>query len=448
MSLVGFASAEAFDPKSVCDGVTLTVAVAENTRISDWNENEMTRYIEDKLGVNLEFEVYPKADFFSKVNAMVMAGDELPDLIIFPSSDNTSYLNWAKQGALKELSDYYADPNLSANITAANEGAGYDIATYMKNGDNQIYALPRLEQGIGMQSTQRFWIYQPWLDEMGVGVPATIDEYYDVCKYVSEHDMNGNGDTTDEYALMGYGFDDADTNWGDWFEPLMRAVVDAWDPNFAVVNDGQVSFAYTTDAWKEGLKYIKKFFDEGLIGTELFTNTIDDCKANLYAEGPLCLSFTGWQWEGDDLKIKNNYTYVDGLKGPDGQEGYSDYMPILPSAGAVISADSKNPEAAFLVCDLMGCEYLSLITRYGEEGVNWAYWDTVLSGNVLNPEEYAAQGGDDYPIDWVSAYADTPSGLPPTRRTSAGCRPVRLSVRPRCRRCAPCRSPLRTRKTS
>ena len=73
---VDTASAEAageFDPHTICDGVTITIAVPENTRISDWKNNDSCRYIEEKLGVNLEFEVYPSADFTTKINTMVTA---------------------------------------------------------------------------------------------------------------------------------------------------------------------------------------------------------------------------------------------------------------------------------------------------------------------------------------------------------------------------------------
>ena len=404
-SLLGIAGAEEFDPKAVCNGCTITIAVPEVTRISDWKNNEQTKYIEEALNVNLEFEVYPSADFTSKINAMVMGNDELPDLII--GGIGSAYQGWAREGALLELSEFYADPNLSPNITAACAGAGYDIGSYMKDGDGNAYGLPSLEQGLGMQSWNRFWVYQPWLDQMGVEAPTTIDEFVECCKYIAENDMNGNGDTTDEKVIIGAGFNDGTNGWYDWFEPLMSAFVYAWDPKFVVVNDGEVSFAYTSDAWKEGLTYIKEnLFDTGFIGTDLFTNGQDESKAMLYSDPITCFAFSGWIWEGGDAKTATEYTSVS-LKGPDGQEGYSQYMPILPSVKGVISASCENPEAAFLVADMMCSEYLSLITRYGKEGLNWAYWDRVLAEDVLVPEQYVAQGGGDNEIEWISSYADT-----------------------------------------
>jgi len=393
----------AFDAKAICEGKTITICVKENARISDWKNNKQTKYIEETLGVNLEFTVFPSADYSDKLNAIVAAGDTLPDIVMAPGS---AYKNWASEGALLELSKYYEDPNFSANILIASEGAGYNIGDYMKDGDGNIYGLPSLEQGYGMESWQRFWVYKPWLEQLGKEVPTTIDEFYEIAKLIATTDLDGDGDTTNEKAIIGAGFN-TNSMRDDWFDPLMSAFVYAWDSNFFTVSDdGKVGLAYETEEWKEGLKYIKKFFDEGLIGDYVFTNTRETMEANLYSEKASVFSFTGWAYEGSDIYIRNDYTWT-ALTNAKGENGYSQYMPKLPSVGGVISADCENPDAAFLVCDLLCGEYLSFSTRYGEEGVHWAYWDQVLKEDVLDPKNYAAQGGDKYEIGWISSYADT-----------------------------------------
>lgn len=401
---VDTAAAEAageFDPHTICDGVTITIAVPENTRISDWKNNDSCRYIEEKLGVNLEFEVYPSADFTTKINTMVTAGDKLPDLIFSPGSN---YVNWISEGAIRELSDLYADENLSANIRIASEGAGYDIIEYMRNGDGEIYGFPGLEQSYGFDSKIRFWVYKPWCDQLGVDVPTSIDEYLEICRQVINTDMNGNGSTSDEKALVGYGFNDNSGQGYEWFPGLMSAFVYSWDANFFTVDENDVvGLAYTTDAWKEGLKYIKQFFDEGIIDSSIFTGTEDDAKAQILTDGPTVFSWSGYDYFGSDLEVGNQYVWTH-LTNPDGENGYSYYKPVLPSVAAVMSADCENPEAAFLVCDIMCDEYYGLFTRYGKEGEDWAYWDQVIAEDVLNPDDYAAQGGEDYAVEWISTY--------------------------------------------
>lgn len=351
---VDTAAAEAageFDPHTICDGVTITIAVPENTRISDWKNNDSCRYIEEKLGVNLEFEVYPSADFTTKINTMVTAGDKLPDLIFSPGSN---YVNWISEGAIRELSDLYADENLSANIRIASEGAGYDIIEYMRNGDGEIYGFPGLEQSYGFDSKIRFWVYKPWCDQLGVDVPTSIDEYLEICRQVINTDMNGNGSTSDEKALVGYGFNDNSGQGYEWFPGLMSAFVYSWDVNFFTVDENDVvGLAYTTDAWKEGLKYIKQFFDEGIIDSSIFTGTEDDTKAQILTDGPTVFSWSGYDYFGSDLEVGNQYVWT----------------------------HLTNPE-----------------------GEDWAYWDQVIAEDVINPDDYAAQGGEDYAVEWISTY--------------------------------------------
>ena len=47
----------AFDPKSVCEGVKITIAVPADDEVIDWDTNALTLYIEESLGVDLEFDV-------------------------------------------------------------------------------------------------------------------------------------------------------------------------------------------------------------------------------------------------------------------------------------------------------------------------------------------------------------------------------------------------------
>ena len=51
----------------------------------------------------------------------------------------------------------------------------------------------------------------------------------------------------------------------------MNCFVYAGDCDYFTVNDGVVGAAYTTEEWKEGLKYIRDMIKDGLIATESLT---------------------------------------------------------------------------------------------------------------------------------------------------------------------------------
>ena len=364
------AEAEAFDPRTITEGVKLTIATKENSRIVDWNNMDQTLAIEEALGVDLEFVSYPSADYASKLNVMIMSGEELPDILFSPGSSNVP--GWIEEGALIPLNEYYANPDYAKNINDASERTETDIAQYLTMSDGNIYAIPYWNHDPGAEVSQKLWVYQPWLDQLGVKMPETTEEFYELCQKVAATDLNGNG-KNDEVCLTASGI-------GNWFDFLMTPYVYAHDNYFRVVEDGKVSFAYTTEEWKEGLKYIRKFFEEGLIPLETLTQNSDQYKAIAFAETPTLFSFSGWCYEGTDIYRRSEYNYIVALEGPTGRK-VSHYQPSLPSVGAVITSDCENPDAAFLVLDYLCSEEMGLTSRYGKQGENWEYWENVQLDN-------------------------------------------------------------------
>ena len=380
----------AFDPRSITEGVTLTIATKEHARITDWNELETTKKIEEDLGVNLEFVSYPSADYESKLNVMVMSGEELPDIIFNPGN---GYTSWISEGVLLPLTDYYNNPDFAVNINDASERTETNIAQYMTQTDGNIYAIPNWSHDPGAEVSQKFWLYQPWLDQLGVEMPQTTEEYYELCKLVAATDLNGNG-KNDEVCLTASGI-------SGWFDFLMTPYVYAHDSLFRVVENGQVSFAYTTEEWKEGLKYIKKFFDEGLIPLETLTQNWDQYTAICFAETPTLLTFCGWCYEGADPQRRSEYNYLVALEGPTGRK-VSHYQPSTPGVGAVITTDCENPDAAFLVLDYLCSEEAGLTSRYGKRGTDWDYWEDVT---LENKDDYGPTF-EGYDISILAQYPD------------------------------------------
>lgn len=353
------------DVKEVTDGEKLTIAVPSNAKVLDFNTNNMTKKMEEDLGVDLEFIELPSADYASKLNVMIMGGEELPDIIFSPSS----YTNWIEEGVLYDLTPFYENKTFSKNIQAGAERSGKDLVGYITRPEGGIYCVPRFIEETYTSVQQKLWVYQPWLDQLGAKVPTTMDEYYEVCKQVVATDLNGNG-KKDEIGITGSGL-------GMWFDCMMSSFVYAHDSSWRLIEDGKISFAYTTDEWKEGLKYMKKFFDDGIIPKETLSQAQDQYKAIYNAATPTLFSFADWNYTGTDLNRRAEYTVVPALTGPNGAR-YSCNQPVVPTAGAVITVDCENPLAAFLVCDYMCSEEMSLTQRYGERGVDWDYMEDVV----------------------------------------------------------------------
>lgn len=399
-----------FDPRSITEGVTLTIAVASDDEVIDWETNNTTLMIEEEFGVDLKFETYASADFQDKINVMVNGGDKLPD-IIFGSGVNglEAIANWASEGALIPLNEFYENPDYAKNINLACEKLGVDIPSQLKDADGNIWAAPKYIDSPVDTAAYKLWINTEYAAALGWDeIPTTTEGFYELCKaFVAAGDMNGNG-IDDEVALTGRG------DKLRWFKYLMSSFAYTWDDYYLDVTDGTLSFAYTSDGWKEGLKYVKRFIDEELISTTALTQDKASYSAIVTNSEAVVLADVAYlpQMINNDIaeqyKTKLKYDWVPALETPEGnKEAY--YSDVTAKNGAVITVDCENPDAAFIVLDYMCSETMSITWRWGQEGVNWDYWENVDESKLpegTTKEDYAGRLAAEYPTPVFIPYSD------------------------------------------
>ena len=388
-------------PAAAEETKTLTVWTAENLRIEDWNTNEMTLWLEEKLGCNLEIiPLTASADYNTKVNMALTAGKvkDLPDVIIGAFSDANVW-EWAQAETILPLTAYYADPALAVEINIAKERTGVDYPKQITSPDGNIYSVAMLNQSYSNEYPAKMWYSSSWLEALGATVPTTTDEFCALLRRVHETDLNGNG-KNDEIGLAGTFGTVAGFNYTYWFEYLMNAFVYAGDTQYRTVTDGTVALAYTTDAWKEGLKYIRQMFAEGLIAPETLTMSVDQFRALMNNEDMVVFSLNYFAPDmldaGGDRALE--YVYGEPLTGPAGLK-YATYEPSVANPRFLVTANCSDPELAFKLGDLMSSEYIGISQRWGSEGKDWDY-----IANVPNAENYVANVSS-FPVCFV-AYHD------------------------------------------
>ena len=125
---------------------------------------------------------------------------------------------------------------------------------------------------------------------------------------------------------------------------------------------------------KEGLKYIRDTIKDGLIATESLTmdrNQLDTL-ANVTETSLFSIVYYSMAMINMDNPARDEYTYILPLIGPNGYSSATFEQSIAKPA-FIVSANCKEPEAAFRLGDLMTTEYFSVMQRYGEDGINWDY---------------------------------------------------------------------------
>lgn len=361
-------------PAAMAEGPDkITVGLASLASVIDYETNTMTLALEEEGNFDLEFVTFTAKEMLEKVNVMIQAGgDDLPDVLLFCSTSgrpsNSAIYSWAMNGAILPMTEYLKDETKSPNFNESMKKSGTDLFPMITMPDGEIYHLPGYARSIGNEYQHKNWIYQPWLDKLGLEKPTDAESLYNVLKAFKEQDPNGNGQP-DEIPMMAYAGGSA---------PLLRSLLSMFvnvgnDADWIAVEDGKLVASYATEEYREGLRYLNKLMAEGLLSPLTFTQDEAQFKAILAQEDVVVgMSVKPSLAASIDATSprRAEYTHVAPLAMADGTV-LTPYTPTTPSAHFVITANCKNPEAAFRLGDLLCSEKYTVWNRWGQKDVDW-----------------------------------------------------------------------------
>lgn len=410
------------------EGTTLTIGLVQNTLTTDYEDNYLTNLIEESTGVNLEFFFFPSdsTEAKQKFSMMVAGGEELPDIVCLGLSDIERY-NYGSGGYFIPLNDYMENDAENWNIMMDTWATPEQKANLLRDAysfDGNMYVFPTFYCDPADAVALYMSINQTWLDNLGLEVPTTTDELYNVLKAFKEQDANGNGDPNDEIPMMGH------TGWqGDVSTFLMNSFTYyAFNSDFGyqlTAENGQLSAPFVTDEFREGLRFIRKLVEEGLLSDLSFSQTDAELKSIMQApddQDSLVGVMVGHPSAifGSGVARVKDYIGIPSLEGPDGVE----YAPFNYQGGSnsiFITCDCENPDEAFRFLDAMQDTELSLSMRFGEKDVHWRYAEGESRYSGIG-EEYTAvyeQGfNPDEVVPWTTEnniiwHDNTLNSLPP-----------------------------------
>ena len=366
----------------VSEPATLTMMIQKHAMVTDYTDNYLTKLIQEVTGVELQIETLPSdgSEAKQKISLMIAGGQKLPDILVLGFNE-AEKLSYGSSGYFLPMNDWLENDAYYWNLamdTYCTPEEKERVLKYATSADGNIYGYPSYYSDPGDNSALGMWINKQWCENLGLEIPTTTEELYTVLKAFKENDANGNGDPNDEIPLIGH------NGWmGDVCTQLMNAFIyDGWDPDFGYqlnAVDGQLSAPFVTDEWREGLRYLSKLSNEGLLSPLSFSQTQNELKAILSApntDPTLVGAFVGHPSPlfGSDGSVDRvqEYVAVPAMIGPEGVQ-WSPYKLTMPSCMTFITADCENPELAFRVLDAVAREDLSLTMRYGEQDVDWEY---------------------------------------------------------------------------
>ena len=349
---------------ALAEGDTITV-FRSGQGMPDPADDVILPGIKEAMGCEVEWTVVT-AEYATSLNAR-LGGGNIPDLFQVEYNMAPVYIN---QGLLLDIEPYLDQmPNFVAGYS---EEALANC--YMNGGMYLIAARPYIPYA-------HYSIRQDWLDNLGLSMPTTLDELYDVLYAFTFNDPDQNG-KDDTYGLTGQGLD------------AFNIVFNAYGtnaPGTFLVEDNQVVYSSVDPDAREAIKFIQKLIEAGVVDPEIMSNQSmehRDKAISGYA-GVLACSFwdifkEAYMTQALEICPTAHWELMPGVEGPGGRYDLA-YDPTNAPSYFGINADlADDPEHLAKVLALLDflCtpETGHRLTLFGQEGV---HYELDENGNVV-----------------------------------------------------------------
>ncbi|MHA6168385.1 extracellular solute-binding protein [Bacillus mojavensis] len=323
--------------------------------------------LEEYTGKNIKVTWVPDSSYNDKFN-IVMASGEMPHAIVIKDK-SAGFIKSVKAGAFWELSPYLKDYK---NVSQADE-------KILKNSsiNGEVYGVYRSRDLIRACMIIR----TDWLKNVGLDMPETLDDFYEVLKAFKEKDPDGNG-KDDTYGMvvpkwMGLG------NGSPW------DVLQIWfgAPNRYGVANGKLVPDFTTKEYMEALTFFKKLYDEGLINKDFavmdsakWNDPVVKGKAGVIVDTGSRASQIQSAMEEADESNKDVIDIVGTVEGPKGKRTFptSGYSGMIAIPKSSVETEKELKEVLSFL-DKLNDKEAQILTNNGVEDRNYELKDGVFT---------------------------------------------------------------------
>ncbi|MBP1917398.1 putative aldouronate transport system substrate-binding protein [Lederbergia galactosidilyticus] len=203
-------------------------------------KNDIWEMMEEKFNVELDLMAVPSNNYEEKLQVMVASGD-MPDAAVWTAFPDAELNKYIEQGAFQALDTYIED---APHIMETPE----EVFDTVRN-DGKIYGIPRTRALVGSGVIIR----KDWLDNLGLPIPKTVDEFYETAIKFTTDDPDGNGKDDTFGIVMGENVSHADS---------INMAFDTGN-GWRVQEDGTLMSADITPQRKKALGWFRDLYAEG-----------------------------------------------------------------------------------------------------------------------------------------------------------------------------------------
>lgn len=348
------------------EGVTLTWWTKLNANVSSTYPNlgdtPWAKYVEERTGIHIDF-IHPTTGAEDEEFSILVASGEYPDIIehkwtAYAGGPGTA-INDGVIIPLDDIIEQGKAPNIKKLLDEHP-----DIDKMVKTTSGNYYCFPflrGLEQPNVTQFSAGCLLRKDVLDELGLELPETIDEWDTVLR-----------------AYKDYGFEVPFTTRKEWMREVWAPGFDNWGDFY--VEDGVVKHGLMEDSRKAFLTKMNEWYTEGLIDRDYL---VADKSSNqtYFTTGKSAAVFAPFgQGLGQYTQIMHDAdpeitqediwgtVPVTSTKGKNAK--FSKMNQIFDKSGVsgAISSQCKNVDAAAWLLDWMFSEEGNLVCNFGIEG--------------------------------------------------------------------------------
>ena len=235
--------------------VSILNAYLSNTAPKD--DGAVVMETERISNAELDITWVPYNVYNEKLNVTMTSG-EMPQVIMVENPFTTSILNGIKSGMFWELDPYLDE---FPNLRTFDEQVMSNLSI-----EGKMYVIPRPRPLV----RNGLIIREDWLKKLNLEIPVTIDELYNVLVAFRDRDPDENG-VADTYGMM-------------FYEGTIPPDIFAWHnaPNNWKVEDGKFVKDLETEEYRNGLKFVKKLYQEDLINKDFPVVVRNEARKDLY----------------------------------------------------------------------------------------------------------------------------------------------------------------------
>ena len=342
---------------------------ANNSNLPDgetYENNAYTRLLNERLNVQNQDVFEAMDEQYTDSVTMVIAQNDLPDVMIVEDLDELQYL--VDNDMIADLTDSYNNC-MSDTIKNIYGSYGRDILDVVTFG-GKIMAIPETNISDG---PNLIWLRKDWMDALGLSAPRTLSDVEEIIRQFKEKDPghNGAGNTVglvcDTSLCGGCGYS------SEYTLDIIFAAYGAFPKQWIYDEDGNVVYGSVQPEAKEALAHIHELYKEGILDQDFLMRTSSNLM-ELIVDGQ-CGSFFGPWWAPNNPLMQAVEQNKDAEWQPyliaTEKSGFTSYHTQNPSGKyIVVRKGYEYPEIACKIVSVL-FDYLRYNDRDNQEIVDY-----------------------------------------------------------------------------